>query len=51
MDILISIIKAEIQDLIDYYNDSDPVAYEGEVLGLQEALDVVSNEYEISKYT
>ncbi|WP_440110017.1 hypothetical protein [Paenibacillus sp. QZ-Y1] len=51
MDALIEKIKEEIEITLNYYIESDPVAYEGEILGLQEALDIIHDQYEISKHT
>ncbi|WP_167433892.1 hypothetical protein [Paenibacillus silvae] len=51
MDELIEKIKEEIGDTITYYEETDAVAYEGEILGLQEALNIIEDQYEISKYT
>ncbi|WP_161490518.1 hypothetical protein [Paenibacillus sp. O199] len=48
---LIEKIKEEIEITLNYYKESDPVAHEGEILGLQEALDIIHDQYEISKYT
>ncbi|MFS0855278.1 hypothetical protein [Paenibacillus taichungensis] len=51
MDELIEKIVEEIEISLDYYNESDPVAYEGEILGLQEALEIIHDQLEISKLT
>ncbi|PYE51473.1 hypothetical protein HUB98_05635 [Paenibacillus barcinonensis] len=49
MDALIEKIKEEIEITLNYYKESDPVAYEGEILGLQEALDIIHDQLEINK--
>ncbi|MGV2887212.1 hypothetical protein [Paenibacillus taichungensis] len=49
MDELIEKIKEEIETSIDYYKDTDPIAHDGEILGLREALDIIHDQYEISK--
>ncbi|MBD8836243.1 hypothetical protein IFU39_00220 [Paenibacillus sp. CFBP 13594] len=51
MDELIEKIKEEIGDTITYYEETDALAYEGESLGLQEALDIIHDQQEIGKYT
>lgn len=51
MDELIEKIFEEIEISLNYYKESDPVAYEGKILGLQEALDIIHDKYEISKHT
>ncbi|WP_411735082.1 hypothetical protein [Paenibacillus sp. M2] len=51
MDELIEKIVEEIDISLNYYKESDPVAYEGEILGLQEALDIIHDQLEISKRT
>lgn len=51
MDELIEKIKEEIEVSLNYYKGSDPVAYEGEILGLQEALDIIHDQLEIIKHT
>lgn len=48
---LIEKIVEEIEISLNYYKESDSVAYEGEILGLREALDIIHDQYEISKYT
>jgi len=48
---LIEKIVEEIEVSLNYYKESDPVAYEGEILGLQEALDIINDQLEISKHT
>lgn len=49
MDELIEKIKEEIEVSLNYYKESDPTDYDGEILGLQEALDIIHDQYEISK--
>ncbi|PYY28196.1 hypothetical protein [Paenibacillus illinoisensis] len=51
MDELINKIIEEIEASLNYYKESDPVAHDGEMLGLQEALDIINDQLEISKYT
>jgi len=48
---LIENIIEEIGASLSYYKDTDPIAHEGEILGLQEALDIIHDQLEISKYT
>ncbi|WP_336761327.1 hypothetical protein [Paenibacillus sp. USHLN196] len=48
MDELIEKIKEEIGTSIDYYKNTDPIAHEGEILGLQESLDIIHDQYVIS---
>lgn len=36
----------EIETLISYYTDTDPVRYADIILGLKEALDVVTNNFD-----
>ncbi|RPK31758.1 hypothetical protein [Paenibacillus xylanexedens] len=51
MDKLIEKIIEEIEVSLNYYKDTDPIAHDGEILGLQEALDIIHDQYEISKHT
>ncbi|MFE6075608.1 hypothetical protein ACFVQB_14145 [Paenibacillus sp. NPDC057886] len=49
MEELIEKIREEIELSINYYKDTDPIGHDGEILGLQEALDIIHDQYEISK--
>ncbi|WP_186331673.1 hypothetical protein [Paenibacillus xylanexedens] len=51
MNELIEKIIEEIETSLNYYKESDQIAHEGEILGLQEALDIIHDQLEISKHT
>nr|WP_186322853.1 hypothetical protein [Paenibacillus xylanexedens] len=51
MNELIEQAISNIEFTIQYYKEVDPRAYEGEILGLQEALDIINDQLEISKHT
>ncbi|WP_180287125.1 hypothetical protein [Paenibacillus sp. LK1] len=49
MEALIEKIIEDIEVSLNYYKDTDPIAHEGEILGLREALDIIHDQYETSK--